>query len=51
MEFDLGALMVKTSSTTTSNEVRMILNSSWMCRCLAFNGADVAREMGAESRL
>jgi hypothetical protein len=28
MEFDLGALMVKTSSATTSIEVRMLLSYS-----------------------
>ena len=32
-EFDLGALMVKTSSATTSVEVRILLNGSWRCLC------------------
>ena len=50
MEFDLGALMVKTSSATTSVEVRAILNGSWRCPCSSSDGADVAREMGTESR-
>jgi len=33
MEFDVGALMVKTSTAMTSNEVRMLSSGTWRCRC------------------